>query len=264
MRLGALLTTTTLMALLATPAGAAIQTKEVSYEADGLKMKGFIAWDDAQKGPRPGVLVVHEWWGHNEYVRNRARQLAELGYVALAVDMYGDGKTADHPKTAGEFAGAVMSKKGVAAARFQAARKALEAEPVTDKRRIAAVGYCFGGGVVLEMARAGQDLVGVASFHGSLGTQNPAKKGAVKAQVFVAHGEADPFVSAEALEGFKKEMKEAGVKLEYHGFPGVKHGFTSPEATANGKKFELPLEYDENADKKSWAALERFLKKVTQ
>lgn len=250
--------------LLAAPLHAAVQTKEVTYEANGLKMKGFMAWDDAKKGTRPGILVVHEWWGHNEYVRKRARQLAEMGYVALAVDMYGNGKTADHPKTAGEFAGAVMKEKGVAAARFLAAKAVLEADPNTDKKKIAAVGYCFGGGVVLEMARSGQDLLGVASFHGSLAAQTPAKKGAVKAKVFVAHGEADPFVSAEVLAAFKKEMKDAGVDLEYHGYPGAKHAFTSPEATANGKKFELPLEYNADADKKSWAALDVFLKKITR
>lgn len=264
MKLAHVLGTTSLLTLLCAPVGAAVQTKEVSYEANGLTMKGFLAWDDAKKGPRPGVLVVHEWWGHNDYVRGRAKQLAAMGYVALAVDMYGDGKTADHPKTAGEFAAAVMSEKGAAAARFNAARKALEADPHTDKKKIAAVGYCFGGGVVLEMARSGQDLAGVASFHGSLGTKTPAQKGAVKAKVFVAHGEADPFISAEVLAGFQKEMKDAGVNLEFHSYPGAKHGFTSPEATENGKKFKLPLEYHAEADKKSWAELDAFLKKVTQ
>ena len=155
-----------------------IVTKEVSYSADGTTLKGFLAYDENKEGVRPGVLVVHEWWGHNQYARKRAIMLAELGYVALAVDMYGDGKQADHPEDAGKFAMAVMQNMPEAKTRFNAGMKFLKDQPQTDKAKIAAIGYCFGGGIVLRMAVAGEDLAGVVSFHGSLPTdsvQNPSK-----------------------------------------------------------------------------------------
>lgn len=145
-------------------------------------MKGYIAYDDAVKGKRPGVLVVHEWWGHNEHARESARKLAELGYTALAVDMYGDGKTADHPKTAGEFAGAVRGNLPVMKARFNAARSTLVKHKTVDPKRVGAIGYCFGGSVVLEMARAGADLNAVASFHGPLNLKTPAEADKTKAK----------------------------------------------------------------------------------
>ena len=143
-----------------------VHTQELTYSADGLSMKGYLAYDDAQEGKRPGVLVVHEWWGHNDYARRRARMLAELGYVALAVDMYGEGKQANHPDDAGAFSGEVMNNLPAAKARFLAARDLLKAHERVQGEHIAAIGYCFGGGVVLHMARLGVDLDGVVSFHG--------------------------------------------------------------------------------------------------
>ena len=241
---------------------AEVKTKEVSYTAGGTTMKGFMAWDDSVKTARPGVLVVHEWWGHNAYARKRAEQLAGMGYTALAVDMYGDGQTADHPKDAGAFAGKVMGNMEAAAERFEAAMKELNSHPSVNKEKTAAIGYCFGGGVVLNMARMGVDLDGVASFHGSLGAKVPAKKGVVKAKMLVCNGADDPFVSSEAKEAFKKEMTEAGVSFTFKDYPGAVHSFTNPDATATGKKFELPLAYSESADKASWADLTAFLKQV--
>ena len=246
-------------ALVAAPAlaAAAVKTKEVTYEADGVKMKGFMAWDDAAKGKRPGVLVVHEWWGHNAHARDSAQRLAQMGYVALAVDMYGDGKQAAHPDDAGKFAGEVMKRFEGAKARFLAAQSVLHKDPHVDATRTAAVGYCFGGGVVLNMLRAGVDLVAVGSFHGSLGAAVPAK--AIKAKVFVANGAADPFVEPKVVEAFKAEMKAAGADLTFVDYPGAKHAFTNPGATALGEKFKLPLAYDAAADKASWAAFSKFL-----
>lgn len=241
---------------------ASVKTEEVTYSAGGVNMKGYLAYDDAVKGKRPGVLVVHEWWGHNEYARKRARMLAELGYTALAVDMYGDGKQANHPNDAGKFANEVFQNIEGAKARFTAAMELLKQHKSVDATRIAAIGYCFGGGVVLHMARFGYDLKGVASFHGSLGTQTPAEKGKVKAAVLVCNGAADPFVSAEQVEGLKKEMQNAGVDFQYVAYEGAVHSFTNPDADENGKKFELPLAYNKAADEKSWADLQEFFKKI--
>jgi len=250
------------LALFAGVAQAAVKGEEVTYKQGDTTMTGYIAYDDKIKGKRPGVLVVHEWWGHNDYVRKRADMLAELGYVAFAIDMYGDGKTADHPSDAGKFAGEVRSNMPVAEARFQAALKQLENHPMTDKKKTAAIGYCFGGGVVLEMARRGVNLDGVVSFHGSLPTDNPAQKGAVKARVLVLNGEADPMVKPEHIDAFKKEMQAAGVKYEFINYPEALHAFTNPAATELGKKFNIPIAYDEAADKASWAKMQGFLKTI--
>ncbi len=233
-------------------------TKEVNYQQNGTNLVGYIAYDDAIKGKRPGILVVHEWWGHNDYARSRARQLAELGYVAFSLDMYGDGKTADHPKDAGKFAGQVNKNMAVAEARFKAAEAQLIANKHTDASKLAAIGYCFGGGIVLEMARRGSDMKGVVSFHGSLGTATPAQKGKVSSKVLVFNGAADPFVKPESISAFKSEMKQAGVNLTFVSMPGAKHAFTNPAATAAGKKFNIPLEYNAEADKSSWKQMQAF------
>lgn len=243
-------------------ANGAMKTEEVTYEGGGVTMKGMIAWDDAVSGPRPGVLVVHEWWGNNDYARRRATMLAELGYVGMAIDMFGDGKTAAHPDDAGKFAGEAMANLDQGKARFEAALQLLKSRPETDPERVAAIGYCFGGGVVLQMARLGMDLDAVASFHGSLGAKVPAKPGVVKAKVLVCHGADDEFIPAEAVEAFKREMEEAGVDYRFVAYEGALHGFSSPDATANGEKFSLPLAYDEAADKASWNELKALLGRV--
>jgi len=244
------------------PAGPKLHAEEVSYEVDGLTLKGYLVYDEGVTGPRPGVLVVHEWWGHNDYVRKRARRLAEMGYTAFALDMYGEGKQAAHPDDAKKFSSEVFATAGVAEKRFVAARKLLEGHDTTNPGKTAAIGYCFGGAVVLAMARQGLDLAGVASFHGMLGTKTPAEKGAIKAKIMVAHGAADPFIAAEDVDGFKKEMTAAEAKMEFHAYEGAQHAFTNPGATDVGKKFKLPLAYDETADKDSWAKLEVFLASV--
>ncbi len=205
-----------------------------------------------------GVIVIHEWWGLNDYARNRARQLAEEGYAAIAVDMYGHGKVASHPKEATAFMNAAMAEPEKINARFNAAKAELEKLKNVD--RIFAIGYCFGGAVVLHQARMGNDLAGVASFHGSLGTETPAEKDKVKAKVLVATGGADPMVPPEQVGTFVTEMSKAGVDLTLLSFPGVLHSFTNPGATAKGKETGLPVAYDAKADKESWAALLRFLR----
>jgi dienelactone hydrolase len=239
-----------------------VKGTEITYRAGDTVLKGYLATDTAQKGPRPGILVVHEWWGQNDYARKRARMLAELGYTALALDMYGDGKTAEHPDDAGKFSGELRKNMPVAKARFLAALKLLQSQPNVQADKIAAIGYCFGGGVVLEMARRGVDLKGVASFHGSLGTAQPAQAGEVKAKVLVLNGDADPFTKPEQIVAFKKEMQAAGVDFKFIGYPGAKHSFTNPDADRYGQKFKLPLAYNEEADRASWAEMQRFFQQI--
>lgn len=241
---------------------AEIYTKDVTYSDGSTSMHGMIAYDNTISTKRPGVLVVHEWWGHNDYARDRAKQLAALGYTALAVDMYGDGKTADHPKKAGEFSGAVGKNLPLAKARFEAALKLLKSNSTVDAEQIAAIGYCFGGGMVLQMARMGVDLKGVASFHGSLASNIQAEKGKVKASVRVYNGAADPFIKDEDILAFKKEMQDADVDYKLINYAGAKHSFTNPGATAVGEKFSLPLEYNEAADKDSWNQLQEFFDQI--
>lgn len=241
---------------------AKVTAREVEYRSGDTVLKGYLAENSATKGKRPAVLVVHEWWGHNEYARKRARMLAELGYVALAVDMFGDGKTAQHPDDAGKFAGEVMKNKAVGEARFNAALDYMKQLPEVDPGRIAAIGYCFGGGVVLHMARQGADLKGVASFHGSLATDSPAQPGSVKAKVLVFNGEADKMIPPEQVTAFKEEMTKAGASFRYVGYPGVMHSFTNPDADSYAKKFNLPLAYDKKADQNSWSETKKFLKEI--
>ncbi len=243
-------------------ASAKVAGREVEYRAGDTVLKGYLAENTALKGKRPAVLVVHEWWGHNEYARKRARMLASLGYVALAVDMYGDGKTAQHPDDAGKFAAEVMKNKAVGEARFNAALEFIKKQPSVDPARIAAIGYCFGGGVVLHMARQGADLKGVVSFHGSLATDSPAKEGAVKAKVLVFNGESDKMIPPEQVAAFKEEMTKAGASYRYVGYPGVMHSFTNPSADALAAEFKLPLAYDMKADRDSWAQTKKFFKEI--
>lgn len=239
---------------------AEIRTEELSYTVADVEMKGFIAWDDAIEGERPGVLVVHEWWGNNEYPRMRAKMLAELGYTALALDMYGGGQTAEHPKDAGAFMTSVIEDMEIGRKRFEVAHELLKAHATVNAEKTAAIGYCFGGGVVLHMARMGADLRAVASFHGSLGLAKAPGAGQMRARVVAYNGEADPFVSAEAIAGFKAEMEAAGAQYDLIQFPGAIHGFTNPKATENGQKFGIPLRYNQLADESSWAHMQLVLK----
>jgi dienelactone hydrolase len=225
-------------------------------------MKGYLAYDESITGKRPGVLVVHEWWGLNDYARKRARMLAELGYTALAVDMYGDGKQAMHPDDAKAFSSELMKNFDVGKARFVAAMEFLKQQASVDPSRIAAIGYCMGGGIVLNMARQSVELKGVASFHGSLTAVKPAQPGVIKAKILVLNGGADKFITPEQIEAFKQEMKEAGADFQFISYPGALHSFTNPEATELGKKFDMPVAYNAKADKESWDEMKNFLSTI--
>ena len=239
-----------------------IEGANVRYTAGGVEMIGYLAYDAAIQGPRPAVLVVHEWWGLNDYARMRARMLAELGYTALALDMYGGDQVASHPEDAQKFSSALMKNFDLAKERFLAGMVFLKKQPTVDPTRVAAIGYCFGGGIVLNMARQGVALKGVASFHGNLTAVKPAQPGAVKAKILVLHGGADKFSTPEQIEAFKKEMTAAGADFRFITYPGALHSFTNPEADAMGKKFNMPIGYNAQADKASWDELKKFLKAI--
>jgi dienelactone hydrolase len=239
-----------------------VVTKEVIYSSDGTTLKGFLAYDANKEGKRPGIIVVHEWWGLNQYARERAKMLADLGYIALAIDMYGNGKTAQHPDNAGKFAMAVMQQMDTAKARFNAGLQLLKNQPQTDTSDIAAIGYCFGGGIVLRMALAGDDLDGVVSFHGDLPTTSVKNPDQVKAKLLVCNGADDPFNPKEKVNTFKREMDSANIDYKFINYPGAVHSFTNPMADSLGKKFNLPLAYNKEADEKSWAEMKDFFNNI--
>ncbi len=239
-----------------------IEGSNVRYTAGGVEMIGYLAYDKNIQGRRPAVLVVHEWWGLNDYVRMRARMLAELGYTALALDMYGGDRVAAHPEDAQKFSSALMKNFDLAKARFLAGMDFLKKQPTVDTIRMAAIGYCFGGGIVLNMARQGVNLRGVASFHGNLSAVKPAQPGSIKARILVLHGGDDKFSTPEQIEAFKKEMAAAGADFQFITYPGALHSFTNPEADALAKKFNMPIGYNAQADKQSWDELKKFLKEI--
>jgi len=234
--------------------------KTVEYTAGGVALKGYLAYDNSVKGKRPAVIVVHEWWGVTEYPKKRADMLAKLGYVAFAADMYGNGKIADNPTDAQKYAGESAKDFSLLKDKFSAVIDLLKKNELVDPNKIAAIGYCYGGGVVLNMARAGIDLKGVVSFHGNLTAAEPVQKGKVKAKILVCNGGADKFISEESIDKFKKEMNSAGVDFTFKSYRGALHAFSNPAATELGKKFNMPIAYNEKADKKSWAQMKKFLK----
>ena len=240
-------------------AHAAVQTREMDYtSSDGAHLRGYYAWDDSRKGARPGVIVVHEWWGLNDYARRRARELAQLGYAALAIDMYGDGKTTEKSSEAMEMMHGASNDSKVSYARALAGLELLKAQKEVDPKRIAAIGYCFGGKVVLDMARQGMDLAGVVSFHGVLATTTPAQKGKVKARVLVLNGAADKFISADDIARTTAEMQDAGVDFTFVNYPDAKHAFTSPDADRLGRENGMDIGYNAAADKASWKKMREF------
>ena len=242
---------------------AAVKIKEenISYIGGDSTMNSFIAYDAGSDKKRPGILIIPEWWGLNDYIKGRARQLAALGYIVLAVDLYGYGKTADTPDSAGKLAAPFYKDPHITKTRFDASLEKLNTYPQTDKNNIAAIGYCFGGAQVLNLARLGEDLKGVVSFHGNLlGT--PADKHLLKAKILVCHGEADEFVKPEEVALFKKQMDSIGADYTLKTYPGATHAFTNPGATAVGEKFKLPIAYNAAADTASWKEMQVFFDRI--
>jgi dienelactone hydrolase len=246
-------------ALLPCVTRADVQTKRVEYEHAGHKLEGTLAWDDSISGKRPGVLVVHEWWGLDDYARTRAEQLAQLGYVAFAADMYGKGKLTEHPQEAMQWSGQIRENIDNWRARALAGLKVLESHELVDTKRLAAIGYCFGGATVTQLAYAGVPLAGVVSFHGSLPAATPEQAKHVKAQILVCHGALDTFVSEAQAQKFRDSLKDAAAPWQMIYYAGAKHSFTNPGADAHG----VPgLAYNKLADERSWADMRAFFDEI--
>jgi dienelactone hydrolase len=238
-----------------------VKEENISYNGDNITMKGFVAFDSSSDAKRPAVLIIPEWWGLNEYPKMRARELAKLGYIAMAMDMYGEGLVTDSPSTAGKLATPFYSNPQKALTRIEAALTALKQFNQTDTGKIAAIGYCFGGGMVLNAARLGEPLKGVVSFHGSL-VGTPANKDLLKAKVLVCHGADDPFVPREEVDRFKKQMDSIKADYTFNAYPGAVHAFTNPNATEVGKKWNIPIAYNAAADSASWKDMQMFFDKI--
>jgi dienelactone hydrolase len=241
--------------LAATAAQAAVKTEVIEYKHGDVVLEGYLAYDDAVSGKRPGVLVVHEWTGHNPYARKRAEQLAALGYVAFALDMYGKGVHATDPQEAAKLANIYKNDRKLMRARAAAGLDVLRKQPQTDTAHLAAIGYCFGGTTVLEMARGGADLAGVVSFHGGLATPTPEDAKNIKGKVLVQHGADDPFVPAPEVAAFEDEMRKAGVDWQLVKYGGAVHSFTNPDAGNDPAKGAA---YNASADHRSWQTMKDF------
>ncbi|MCL1669028.1 dienelactone hydrolase family protein [Elizabethkingia ursingii] len=237
-----------------------ITTEDLTYSENGKTFKSFLAFDKNKPGKMPVVFIIPEWWGMNDYVKNRAKQLADSGYMAIAVDMYGEGKMVDNPDDAGKLAKPFYGNADLAKQSFEAVLKQIEKNEKADTGKMAAIGYCFGGAMALNMARINEPLKGVISFHGNL--MAGVKPLTNKVPVLVLNGEDDTFVSKDEIASFKKQMDSAGVQYKFVNYPGAIHSFTNPDATAVGKKYKLKVAYNEVADKASWEEMITFFNKI--
>jgi dienelactone hydrolase len=238
---------------------AEVKTSVIEYDHAGTKLKGFLAYDDATSGKRPGVLVVHEWWGLDDHAKDRAKKLAKLGYVAFCPDMYGEGKVVDHPKDAGEMAGMVRKNVQEWRGRANAGLKVLASQPQTDDTKLAAIGFCFGGSTALQLAYSGANLKAVATFHAALPAPSEAEGKAIKASVLVCHGADDSFISADSIAKFKAALNTAHVPLQFESYPGTVHSFTVEGADAR----KVPgMAYNKNADETSWKQMNELFSKA--
>jgi dienelactone hydrolase len=246
------------LALGLSAARAEIKEAAVEYKAGDVTCEGWHAYDAAKQGKRPSVLIIHQWTGVSENEKMRARMLAELGYNVFVADIYGKG-IRPQPPAAGQEAGKYKGDRALYRERLKAGLDVLKKDDLTDASKIAAIGYCFGGTGVLELARDGADVKGVVSFHGGLGSPTPQDAKNIKGEVLVCHGADDPFVPPAEVEGFHKEMKDAGVKYDFIAYPGAVHSFTQKAAGNDNSKGAA---YNEDADKKSWASMKEFFAKV--
>jgi dienelactone hydrolase len=261
-----IMTTVLALTLGAVSASASVVTRAVDYEQGGVKLQGFLAYDDAKAkaGQLPGVLVIHEWWGLNDYVKNRAIQLANLGYVAFAADMYGTGVLAKTPQEAGELSGAVR-KNGLLAARGQAALDQLLATGLVDPAKVAAIGYCFGGSAVQALAYIGAPLAGIVSFHGGLLAATPDDAAKNKAKILICHGALDPSMKQEQIDAYLKSLNDGKFDYEFKQYAGAYHAFTNPESDANAEKFPAMkgfIAYSPSADRRSWLDMQAFFAEI--
>ncbi|MBF0504857.1 MAG: dienelactone hydrolase family protein [Candidatus Omnitrophica bacterium] len=243
---------------LALPAWASLKTQTLEYKQGDAVLEGYLAYDDSFRGKRPGILVVHEWKGLNDYAKRRANMLAQLGYIAFAADIYGKGIRPQTIADAGAMAGKYKADRALLRARVIAGLQTLKAQSRVDPAQLAAIGYCFGGTAVLELARSGAGIKGIVSFHGGLSSPKPADALNIKAKVLILHGDADPFVKAEEVVSFEKEMTEARVNYQLIKYPGAMHGFSNPE----NKGVPPGALYNEAADQASWSEMKKFFKRL--
>lgn len=234
---------------------AKVMTKSIAYTHGEVKLEGVLAWNNAVQGKRPGILVVHEWWGMNEYAQTRAKQLAALGYVAFAADMYGTGKVTTHPKQAGEWMNAMMANVKNWQARAMAGLKVLQEHEMVDANKIAAIGYCFGGATVTQLAYGGAPVKGVVSFHGALPLPSEDQEIKTNVKVLIAHGNEDPFLKEDHIQKFRSALEKAGMDWQMVVYAGAKHSFTNPAADKVGMD---ALKYNKKADERSWKHMQLF------
>lgn len=250
---------TALLIFSAATADAKVVSRTVSYKHEGAELEGYMAYDDSISGKRPGVLVVHEWWGLNDYVRRRANMLAELGYVAFAADMYGKGKVTEDVKQASEWAGQFKGNVGLLRGRVQAGLDVLKKEKLVDPAHLAAIGYCFGGTTVQHLAFTGAELKVIVSFHGELVNPSEEESGLDKAKILIAQGSADGLVKPENVKDYIDAMNKTKIDWRMIIYSGAKHSFTNQDSDRAG----LPgVGYDKNADARSWADMKAFFKEV--
>ncbi len=238
-----------------------VKEEMVTYSSDGLQFKGFVAYSQNVTGKRPAILIVPEWWGLNDYIKMRARKLAELGYIAMAIDIYGDGKIAANPTEAQELTAPFYKDPKLGKTRLEAALAKLSGYSQTDPQNIAAIGYCFGGFVVLNSAKLGTALKGVVSFHGGL-SGVPVRKDLLKAKILVCHGASDKFVSMDDYNTLKRQLDSIGADNTFRVYANATHAFTNPEATRIGKEFNMPIEYNADADRDSWNDMKVFFERI--
>ncbi|MCA0892891.1 dienelactone hydrolase family protein [Microbulbifer agarilyticus] len=241
-----------------------MHTEAIEYYIDDESFTGYLAYDDSIEGERPAILLLHEWWGMNDFTREEAERLAAEGFTAFALDMYGTGVSADNPSDAGALMTKTIETEGAPLKRFQAALDLINAHPTVQAGQVAAQGYCFGGAVALTMARLGLPLKGVVSFHGALESDIKVKPGDITAELQVYTGGDDAMIPAEHVANFVQEMQTAGVRFDVTSYPGVQHGFTNPAATARGEKFGIPLKYDEAAANDAYEGAVNFYNKIFQ
>ena len=244
-------------------ANAEVKLEEIEYSHNDTKLTGYLAYDDSKSGKRPGVIVVHEWWGHNDHARNRAKMLAEAGYTALALDMYGSGKLTNHPKKAGELMNAAFSNWVNSQARYNKALDILKRHKTVDATRIGSIGFCFGGAVSIKMAKGGADLKGIVGFHSALPMEPAITKNSMKAAVLIINGSEDGFLKPQKVAEFSEDMFKANVDFTYMNLKGVKHSYTNPQADEFAKKFNIAaLQYNKKADEHAWSAMLKFFERV--
>ena len=239
-----------------------IITQSLEFQVGDTSHKAYLAFDEQTAGAKPGIIVLHEWWGMNDNIHRRVHMLAELGYAAMAIDLFGDGKIAADVEDAASMMNNALGDLDHTATILEQGYQLLVSQTVVDSERTAAIGYCFGGAMALHSARSGIPLTGVVSFHGALGATRQIAPGDIKGKILICHGEADSMVTMDDLAGFKAEMDGAGATYEVITYPGAKHGFTNPEADTNAAKYSIDVGYQEQADEQSWDAMQSFFNKI--